>query len=247
MIAQWRRWAPTALTAAGLILGLVASIQEFQLQRLAHGDAVALVNGQPIARDDLDRALAAMGADRRAQLTRQDRDNVLERLIEDELLAQRAVSLGLPVSDPNARKVLIRGLVDSLVATAPEPSDDAVRAYFDANPGLFRAPDMISVAPVGEAVPGLPTTPMTVAKLKDYLGGDAEKLAALSVGATSGPFRFAGRSFEVRITARQGGDTADFTRVRDAVRARLIVDRDGKRLRSYIDSLKRAAKVERTE
>jgi hypothetical protein len=247
MNADWRQWAPAALTVAGLAIGMAASIQEIRLQRLAYGDAAALVNGHPIARDDVERALASAGADRRAQLTRQDRDKVLERLIEDELLAQRAVALGLPITDQNARKVLIRGLIDSVVAAAPEPSEAELRAYFSAHPALFRTADMISVAPVERAVPGLPSTPMTITKLKDYLGAEAETLAALQTGATGGPFRFAGQTFTVRITARQGGGDATYDAVRETVRARFIVERDGRRLRSYLDSLKRAAKIERIE
>jgi hypothetical protein len=235
------------LTVAGLALGLAASVQEFRLQRLTHGDAAALVNGHPIARDDVERALASAGADRRAQLTAQDREKALERLIEDELLAQRAVALGLPITDPNARKVLIRGLIDSVVAAAPEPTDAELRSFFAANAALFQAADLISVAPVERAVPGLPGTPMTIAKLKDYLGAQAETLASLPPGGVGGPFRFAGESFTLRVTARQGGGAATFEASREAVRARFIVERDGRRLRAYLESLKRAARIERIE
>jgi hypothetical protein len=247
MTGSWRVWAPAALTIAGLCLGMAASIQEVRLQRLAHGDAAAFVNGQPIMSDDVERALASMGADRRAALTQADRRKVLERLIEDELLAQRAVALGLPVSDPNARKVLIRGLIDSLVATAPAPTGDELRRYYNANPGLFREADLISVAPEGGPVRGLPATPMTIDKLKDYLGGGAEALAAVPVGGTAGPFSFAGQSFRVRVTARIGGGSPPFDQARDAVLTQYIAVRDGQRLRSYIDSLKRTAKIERVE
>lgn len=247
MIGTWRDWAPAALTVLGLALGLTASIRELNFQRLAHGDAAALVNGQPISREDVERALASVGADRRAALTRQDRDKVLERLIEDELLAQRAVSLGLASTDPNARKVLIRGLIDSLVAAAPAPSEDEMRAFFEANPDLFSGADVIAVTPVGAAVPGLPTTPMTIDKLKDYLGGDAESLRGLAAGDSAGPFKFAGQEFRLRIASRNGGAPATFETAREAVAARFIAERDGRRLRGYLESLKRAAKIERME
>lgn len=247
MIQNWRIWAPAALTLAGLCLGLIASIQEIRLQRLAHGDAAAFVNGQPIARDDVERALASFGADKRAQLTREDRDKVLERLIEDELLAQRAVSLGLAATDPNARKVLIRGLIDSLVAAAPPPSEAELRAFFEANADLFRGAEMIAVAPVQGASRGLPASAMTIDKLKDYLGEAAEGLREVPVGGVAGPFRFAGQDFTLRVVSRSGGAPTTFEASREAVTARFVVERDGRRVRAYLESLKRAAKIERAE
>jgi hypothetical protein len=245
MIPTWRDWAPAAFTLAGLCLGLIAAIQEIHLQRLAHRDAAAFVNGQPIDEVDVERALSSLGADRRAALTREDRDKVLERLIEDELLAQHAVALGLATSDPNARKILIRSLIDSLVAAEPPPSEAELRSFFDANPDLFRTGDMIAVAAVDGAVPGLPPSAMTIDKLKDYLGAEAENLRAVPVGGVAGPFRFAGQSFSVRVVRRSGGAAATFEQARDAVTARYVVERDGRRLRSYIDGLKRSAKIER--
>lgn len=247
MIQDWRNWAPAAFTVAGLCLGLVAAIQEFHLQRFTHADAAAFVNGQPIAQDDVERALASFGADKRAQLTRADRDTVLERLIEDELLAQRAISLGLPATDPNARKVLIRRLIDSLVAAAPPPTEAELRAYFAANANLFRGADMITVAPVDGTARGLPGSAMTIEKLKDYLGETAESLRNVPAGGVAGPFRFAGKSFRLRVVSRSGGAQGTFEAARETVLARFIVERDGRRLRSYIDNLKRAAKIERVE
>lgn len=245
MMPSWRNWAPAALTIAGLGLGLAAAIQDIHLQKLSHPDAAAFVNGQPIAEDDLERALASMGSDRRAALTREDRNRVLERLIEDELLAQRAIALGLPATDPNARKVLVRGLIDSLVAAAPAPTESELRTYYEANRELFRGASMLSVSPVGAAAPGLPSTPMTIDKLKDYLGGAAEVLATTPEGGTAGPFSFAGQTFRLKVTARTGGAPQSFDQARDAVSARFTVERDGQRLRSYIDSLKRSATIER--
>jgi hypothetical protein len=246
-MASWRQWFPAACTALGLALGLGAAIQDIHGLRLSHGDAAALVNGQPISQDDVERMLSAYGADRRAALTREDRDKVLERLIEDELMAQRAVALGLPSTDPNARKLVVRALIDSLSATAPEPTEAELRRYHAENAGLFRSADLISVTPVDATVRGLPATPMTIDKLKDYLGGGAEVLANIPQGGTAGPFTFAGQTFKVRVTARMGGAAQSFEAARGAVLTHFTTVRDGRRLRSYIEGLKRAAKIERFE
>jgi hypothetical protein len=246
-LQEWRRWTPAALTVAGIIFGLWAAIDEAAWARFANRDAAALVNGQPIARDDLDRAFVSLSSDRRTPMTAQDRARVLERLIEDELLAQRAVALGLASSDPNARKVLVRSLIDSVVLTQEPPDEAALKAYFDANPSLFVSPPLIAVAGVEGPVAGLPTTPMTLDKLKDYLGAGAEALLPLTPGQTAGPFQFAGRTFSLRVVARTGGAPLAFAAARDQVLARYQNERNGQRLRDYLDTLKRRAAIERFE
>lgn len=246
LLADWRRWTPGALTFAGIVLGLLAAVQDLRVQSVLHGDAAAIVNGHPIMREDLERALAQVGSDRRAALTSTDRLKVLDRLIEDELLAQRAVALGLAVSDPNARKVLIRGLIDSVIAPADEPTEAELRSYFESHREMFRIPGTISVAPIpAGAAPGLPTTAMTLDKLKDYLGSDADQLAPLVQGARAGPFKFAGATFDLIVTARRGGALQTFEAARPQVLARYALDRDAQRVRNYLEGLKRAAKIER--
>lgn len=245
---DWRTWMPAAMTGVGIVLGLATAVQEFRLETLARRDTAAIVNGHPILREDFDRAVIQLGTDRRAQMTPEDKAKVLERLIEDELLAQRAVALGLGLSDPNARKVLVRGLIDSVVSAASDPTPTELHAYFDAHRKLFRTPDLIGVAPAAGAVaPGLPTTPMTIDKLKDYLGGDAEKLLTLRLGDRTGPFRFAGATFDLVITSHQGGAQQSFEQALADVTARFAFDRDGQRLRAYIQGLKQSAKIERLE
>jgi hypothetical protein len=244
---SWRSWAPAALTLAGIALGLWAAIEEASLTRFANRDAAALVNGQPIPREDVDRAFVSLSSDRRTPMTAEDRARVLERLIEDELLAQRAVAMGLASSDPNARKVLVRSLIDSIVLTQEPLNDMALEAFYNANQNLFVSPPMLSVAGAEGPVPGLPSTPMTVDKLKDYLGAGAEALLPLSPGQTAGPFKFAGQSFTLRVSARSGGAPLTFAEARPQVAARAQAERDGRRLRDYLDGLKRRAAIERFE
>lgn len=247
LLQRWRSWTPPALTVVGIVLGLWAAIDEAKLTRFAHRDAAALVNGQPISRDDVDRAFVSLSTDRRTPLTQDDRAKVLERLIEDELLAQRAVALGLASSDPNARKVLVRSLIDSIVLTQEPLAEADLRRFYEANRSVFVSPPVLTVTGVEGAVPGLPATGMTIDKLKDYVGAGAEALLPLDVGQTAGPFRFAGQSFTLRVVAREGGAPLDYTAAREQVLARAQTERDGKRLRDYLEGLKRRAAIERFE
>jgi hypothetical protein len=106
---------------------------------------------------------------------------------------------------------------------------------------------MLSVEGVEGPVPGLPSTPMTIDKLKDYLGAGAEALLPLAPGQTAGPFKLAGQGFTLRVTARAGGEPLDFAAARAQVLARAQAERDGRRLRDYLDGLKRRAAIERFE
>ena len=107
---------------------------------LAAGD-VARVNGAPVRAETLERILAGLGAEKRTPLSDADRARVLDRLIEEELLVQRAQETGLVQSEPGIRKALVGALVDSVVADAEsaEPEGDELRRFFEEHRGYFGA------------------------------------------------------------------------------------------------------------
>jgi hypothetical protein len=245
VMATWRDWVPGAAAFLGLCLGLVSAVEDLRLQRLSYAGAAAAVNGRVVAQEDVDRALATLAQDTRSPLTAQDRMLVLDRLIDDELLAQKALSLGLGASDPNARKILIRSLIDSLIAASPPPSDAELRAFHARNPALFARPVLLTVETRGERA--LPGSPMTIEKLKDYLGESAETLRSAKPGEVRGPFVFAGAEVFLTIIRRDGGNALPFEAARPEVEARYVLERDGQRVRDYLAGLRRAAQIERFE
>jgi parvulin-like peptidyl-prolyl isomerase len=139
------------LLAAGATIGLGLAASGLVARERPPGvpaDAVALVNGQPIQTEDYARVLAGLGSDRRGgRLEADDRQLVLDRLIEESLLVQRGLELGLPWRDPKVRKDIIASVVDAVVADrAPAaPSDAAVAAFYDANRALFARPGRLRV------------------------------------------------------------------------------------------------------
>ena len=70
------------------------------------------------------------------------RRRVLERMIDEELLVQRALELGLAVSDRRVRGELTSGLIDSIVAEVESdlPSDREVARHFEKNTEFFTRP-----------------------------------------------------------------------------------------------------------
>lgn len=121
-----------ALAAAGL---LAADTSGAGLP----ADAAARVNGTIVRRDDYDRLLAALANDRRNPVDAAQRRLVLDRLIEEELLIQRGLELGLAQLDTRVRKDLTMAMIDSVVADFRDmtPTDDELRAYYDENAEQF--------------------------------------------------------------------------------------------------------------
>ena len=81
---------------------------------------VALVNGEPIRADDYARMVQAVANDKRDALTEADRRRVLDRLIEEELLVQRGLALGLARQDRRVRADLTTTVIDSVAGDADE-------------------------------------------------------------------------------------------------------------------------------
>lgn len=102
---------------------------------------VARVNGTDISRRQLDRT-----AD--PQVTPQaQRRQALELLIDQELLIQRGVSLGLVGSDRTVRKALAMAMIDRTVAQvlAHEPDEDVLRAFYATHSAVFSLPARLRV------------------------------------------------------------------------------------------------------
>jgi hypothetical protein len=122
----------TLLLVAGAGLGIVLAACGLLSSRpgsarAMRGDAVASVNRQPIGLAEYRRALAGLANDRRDGLTAADRRRVLERLIDEELLIQRGLELGLAHSDRRIRS----DLTSAVIAVALAERRDAVPSQSD--------------------------------------------------------------------------------------------------------------------
>ena len=149
-----QRWlafgALTGLVATAIGLGLHAP----RGAALPAG-AVATVNGAPVRSAEYERAVGALAADRRTPLGDDDRRFVLDRLVDEELLVQRALELGLVRSDRRVRSDLVAAVVDSVVAEASQGEPDAadLRAFYEANRDWFAQPGRLRVRQLNVAGP----------------------------------------------------------------------------------------------
>ena len=143
-----------ALLAIGAAVGLVAAAAGLvSAPRRADelpGDAVATVNGTEVRRADYERAVTALASDRRSALGDADKRHVLDRLVDEELLVQRAFELGLAQRDRRVRTDLVTAVIEAVTNEADqhEPSDADVARFFAENGDYFAFPGRMQVEQV---------------------------------------------------------------------------------------------------
>ena len=139
------------LLALGAALGL--GVATFDLL-IAPVDAselgpgiVARVDGTPIREEAYDRLVAALASDRRSPLTDADRRRVLDRMIDEELLVQHALALGLVSTDRRVRADLVTAVLALINAGADtySPEDDEIAAFYADNAEYFARPARVHV------------------------------------------------------------------------------------------------------
>ena len=111
---------------AGLLLAGYGLLERSADDLALPSEAVARVNERVITYRELDRAVARLPAPPSPGEAGAARQWVLQRLVEDELLVQRGVDLGIPESDLTVRDAIVQSLVASITAEADaaDPSDD---------------------------------------------------------------------------------------------------------------------------
>lgn len=113
----------------------------------ADRDAIATVDGVAISRADYEMAIGSLLADKRSPLTPADRRRALDRLVDEELLVQRGLALGLGTSDLAVRKALVDAMVQFAAAEAAgrEPGDEELRQFYAERPELLRSEPRLRV------------------------------------------------------------------------------------------------------
>lgn len=133
--------------AAGLAMAAASLLSSPQGGGALPDGVVARVNGTTIRNEEYLRLVAALASDRRTPLTDEDRRYVLDRLIEEELLVQHAVDLGLLDTDRRVRADLVSAVLSSVGAAADvyDPSPDEVEAFYSENADYFATPGRLWV------------------------------------------------------------------------------------------------------
>lgn len=141
------RPAQSIAAAAGLAIALSGAIAPAPRGADESGAVVACVNGAPIREAALERALGRRRAPQGDPADPLLRAALIDRLVDEELLVQRAAEMGLVLSDRGVRKALARAAIDEAVgdAAARAPSERELRAFHAVNAGLFSLPRRVRV------------------------------------------------------------------------------------------------------
>lgn len=128
--------------ALGLVSGLIAALLSVLTPSWnVEEDAkvVATVNGTPISREKYLGHLTALSSDKKDPVTVEDAQYVLERIIEEELLVQRGLEVGLLASDKRTRAAMVNAMVSMTTATAEaaSPSERELQTFYENNSDYF--------------------------------------------------------------------------------------------------------------
>jgi len=258
---------------AGAIAGLLAAgygiLRQDDSAVALPATAVARVNEQLITRDSYDRALARLAID---DLADDDKARLLQRLVDDELLVQRALELGMAQADAEVRNAIVNSLIASITAEADaaSPSEEELEQYLAENADRFSYVASLSVGAWqtddeslaqsfiaslrsdGEAatsaqivpIPDLPPGLMPVSILRDYLGpGIAAAAADMPIGS-SAVFARRGRWLVVQVLEKKSELVTDLASVKRRVLQDYRRSLANRTIREYIDELQQRADVE---
>jgi parvulin-like peptidyl-prolyl isomerase len=108
---------------------------------------VARVGDATIRVEEYRRLVAGLEADRREPVDDALRRHVLDRMIDEELLVQRAVELGLVEVDRRVRANLTSAMIQSIVDDAEEiePSERDLRDFYAENANFFTSSGRLRV------------------------------------------------------------------------------------------------------
>ncbi len=236
-------------------------------------DVIATVNGQPIGRAALHRSLRNVASERRqTPLDAAARRFILDRLIDEELLIQAGLEMGLAGRDPGLRAALSAATID-LVTALPQdenPTDAQLQALYGKRADRFRTKDRLQVqigdfsageegaemarqarihwqqgqAPPATTVP-LPAEPITAAELERLAGPTLTRAAlALADGEISEPVR-GGRGWHLlRVQRRVPGQALTLDQARPALLDAWRKEAAERKLRAFLQARREASDVQ---
>jgi parvulin-like peptidyl-prolyl isomerase len=141
------QWYTPFLLGVGAAVGILLSVAGAFVPNTSDfsGRVIARVNGKGISVQDLEFALGRLSNGR--PTTHDQRLQVLQHLIDQELLIQRGVEIGLLDSDRAVRKAISMAVIDAIVAgaVATEPTEEELYAFYASQQAVFTFPARVHV------------------------------------------------------------------------------------------------------
>jgi len=129
-----------SLLIFGLIIGVfLAANSIVQESNLIEDDWVANVGGVQISKEKYYSQLEGLARDKKNPITERDKNYVLERMIEEELLIIRAKELGLFENNQIVRGSIIQQMIKLIISEnyLESVEEEALRKFYEQNIGFF--------------------------------------------------------------------------------------------------------------
>ena len=137
-----------SILGIGLIIGvLLASFAIVERNNITDQNWAAKIEDQLIPYERYQMQLEGLARDKRSPLTNQDKEYVLERMIEEELLIKRAIDLGMLENNPMARGTIVQQMIKNIVTEGSriEPQENELIEFFQENIGFFTKANRLRV------------------------------------------------------------------------------------------------------
>jgi hypothetical protein len=168
-----------ALLAAGALIGLlIAGYGLFTAKgtrsRGVPPEAIALVNQRQILRSDFMTQAQTQYTVPFDQTSAEQRQKVLQDMINEELMMQRGLEIDLPSYDPDVRNALVAGVELEVTADvlAQQPTPEEMRAYYDthkdkySSEGVMQLRDLVVKPETAHPAVAPPTATAAIAALR---------------------------------------------------------------------------------
>ncbi|HMI93291.1 MAG TPA: peptidylprolyl isomerase [Polyangiales bacterium] len=130
--------------------------------------AVAVVNGTLVLRADYDAELARLVASERRRATERDKRAVVQRLIEEQLMLERGIELGMVHADGPTRRALLSAVVAAERGSADlAPTPEALESLYREAAGQLEQPGELRLRQLTFRVLNQETTDATRARAQD--------------------------------------------------------------------------------
>ena len=132
--------AYTSILFIGLTLGaLMAGFSVIQKSNIVNYQWAAKIEDTSIPMEKYLVQLEGLAKDKRSPMTQSDKEYVLERMIEEELLIKRALDLGMLDNNPMARGTIVQQMIKTIISENQryEVTEEELEEFFLQNTGFF--------------------------------------------------------------------------------------------------------------
>ncbi|MEX2327935.1 MAG: hypothetical protein WD558_09395 [Pseudomonadales bacterium] len=179
-------------------------------------DAVARVNHVTLSQSRFDQYVDLINSVSR---TDKDREYILERMIEEELLVQRGLELGMVNLNSTVRNAIVQAVTSRFRDSDTQvPDQTSLAEFYEAHRGYFTPASQYQVEVITPPDFPLPITPLTQKSLIEYLGPDlTERVLSLDPGETSTKIESNDTVFQFRMLTRTIGEAPPLQAIRASV------------------------------